>query len=70
MLRDLAPLFAYMRRYRWEYLWGTLSCVAANAIWVQFPRIIEKAIDALQEGSATRQKILGFAALLVLIVLV
>jgi ATP-binding cassette subfamily B protein len=70
MLRDLAPLFAYMRRYRWGYLWGTLSCVAANAIWVQFPRIIEKAIDALQKGTATRQSILGFAALLVLIALV
>ena len=25
MLGDLAPLFSYMRRYRWGYVWGTLS---------------------------------------------
>lgn len=64
MLRDLAPLIKYMRRYRWGYLWGTLSCIATNAVAVQFPRVIEKAVDALKNG-ATREKILVFAGLLV-----
>ena len=34
MFRDLAPLSSYMRRYRWGYLWGTLSCISTNAIWI------------------------------------
>jgi ATP-binding cassette subfamily B protein len=69
MLRDLAPLFAYMRRYRWGYLWGTLSCIASNAIWVLFPQVIQRAIDAMGHG-VSRQQILVFAGLLVAIALV
>jgi ATP-binding cassette subfamily B protein len=69
MLRDLGPLFKYMRRYRWGYLWGTLSCIATNAVSVQFPRVIEIAVDALKNG-ATQRKILVFAGLLVAIAVV
>src|ERR1700677_4733620 len=69
MLRDLRPLFAYMRRYRWGYLWGTLSCIATNAVWVFFPQVLKKAIDALSHG-ATRNEILLFAGELVGIALV
>jgi ATP-binding cassette subfamily B protein len=64
MLRDLRPLFAYMRRYRWGYLWGTLSCICTNAVAVQFPRVLEKAIDGLKQG-ASLHLILLFAGLLV-----
>jgi ATP-binding cassette subfamily B protein len=64
MFRDLAPLSSYLRRYRWGYLWGTLSCVCTNTIWVLFPLVIEKAVDAMGRG-ATRRTILLFAALLV-----
>lgn len=66
MLRDLSPLLAYMRRYRWGYLGGTLACIFANAIWVQFPRVLESAINALERGT-TRQHILLLALLLVAI---
>ena len=66
MLRDLAPLFTYMRRYRMGYVWGTLSCIATNAIAVQFPRVLGKAVDALGKGVA-RERILLFASLLVAI---
>jgi ATP-binding cassette subfamily B protein len=69
MFRDLAPLFGYMRRYRWGYLWGTLSCICANAVWVLFPQVIKMAIDKMQHG-VTREKILFFAGLLVLVALV
>jgi ATP-binding cassette, subfamily B, multidrug efflux pump len=69
MLRDLGPLFSYMRRYRWGYLWGTLSCIATNAVWVLFPQVIRRAIDGLEHG-ITRERILVFAGLLVLIALV
>ena len=68
MLRDLRPLFVYMRRYRWGYLWGTLSCIATNGVWVLFPLVIEKAIDGLEHG-VTRQRILVFSGLLVAIAL-
>jgi ATP-binding cassette subfamily B multidrug efflux pump len=64
MLRDLRPLFTYMRRYRWDYLWGTLSCIATNAVAVQFPRVLQKAIDGLTRG-ASRNQILLFAGLIV-----
>ena len=70
MLRDLAPLYSYMRRYRWRYLWGTLSCVATNTVWVQFPRVLEKAVNTLKDGSATRAMILLFAGELIAIALV
>ncbi|MGA2889792.1 MAG: ABC transporter ATP-binding protein [Terracidiphilus sp.] len=69
MLRDLAPLFSYMRRYRWGYLWGTLSCICTNGIWVLFPQVIQRAIDEMSLG-VTRQRILFYAALLVAIALV
>jgi ATP-binding cassette subfamily B protein len=69
MFRDLGPLFAYMRRYRWGYLWGTLSCVATNAVAVQFPRVIQVAIDEMGHG-VLRSRILLFAGLLVLIAIV
>jgi len=66
MLRDLRPLFAYMRRYRWGYVWGTLSCIATNAVWVFFPQVLKHAIDAMSHG-VTRAQILIFAVELVAI---
>ena len=69
MLRDLAPLFQYMRRYRWGYVWGTLSCIATNAVWVLFPQVLRKAIDELGRG-VSRQQVLIFAGELVAISLV
>jgi len=70
MLRDLRPLFAYMRRYRWGYLWGSLSVVATNAVWVLFPKVIERALHAMGLHGVTRNLILGYSGLLVLIVAV
>ena len=69
MFRDLGPLFGYMRRYRWSYLWGTLSCVCTNAIWVQFPGVLGRAVNSIEKGT-TRQQIVIFAGLLVAISLV
>jgi ATP-binding cassette, subfamily B, multidrug efflux pump len=56
-----------MRRYRWGYVWGTLSCIATNAASVQFPRVLGMAVDRLQKNLADHKAILGFAALLVAI---
>ncbi len=68
MLRDLVPLFKYMRRYRGSYVWGTLACITTNIIWVQFPRVLGNAIDTIAKGT-THQRILYFAGLIVIIAL-
>ncbi len=73
MLQELKPLFRYMARYRWGYLWGTLALVATNAIWVLFPKVIEAAINELNHpglltnpvSTAERNRILFYAGLLV-----
>jgi ATP-binding cassette subfamily B protein len=70
MLRDLRPLFSYMRRYRWGYVWGSLSVIATNIVSVQGPRILGKAIDYLKQNGATRNTILFYAGLLVAVYLV
>jgi ATP-binding cassette, subfamily B, multidrug efflux pump len=70
MLRDLRPLFIYMRRYRWGYLWGSLSCIATNAAAVQAPRVLGWAVDSLKGHYANHRMILGFAGLLVAISIV
>jgi ATP-binding cassette subfamily B protein len=69
MLRELRPLFAYMRRYRWGYLWGSLCVIATNAVWVLFPKVLQQAIDALNHG-VTRRRILFFAGILIAIALI
>ena len=69
MLGDLGPLYSYMRRYRWQYVQGTLACVATNIVAVQFPRVLGMAINRIQQGT-TRELILIFAAILVAISLV
>jgi ATP-binding cassette subfamily B multidrug efflux pump len=62
MFRNLQPLFPYMRRYWRGYLWGCFCTVLANAIWVQFPRVIGIAVNDLQKG-VTWNKILEYSGL-------
>jgi ATP-binding cassette subfamily B multidrug efflux pump len=66
MLATLRPLFPYLRRYSRDFIWGGLSVVVSNAIWILFPQVIRIAIDDLNQG-VTRQKIFLYAGLLVLI---
>jgi len=70
MLREMRPLFSYMRRYRWGYVWGTLTCIGTNAAAVQFPRVLGWAVDELQGHQTSRNAVLLFAGLLVAISLV
>ena len=69
MFRDLKPLFRYMVRYRWGYLWGTLALMATNAIWVIFPKILEQAVNELNHRdlhqASSQRIVLYYAALLV-----
>ncbi|MGB7137347.1 MAG: ABC transporter ATP-binding protein, partial [Acidobacteriaceae bacterium] len=69
MFRNLKPLLPYMRRYWRGYLWGCLCTIAANAIWVQFPRVIGVAIGDLTV-SITWNKIFAYAGLLMAVTVV
>jgi ATP-binding cassette subfamily B multidrug efflux pump len=66
MLATLRPLLPYLRRYSRDFVWGGLSVVVSNAIWILFPQVLRVAIDDLNHG-VTRQKIFLYAGLLVLI---
>jgi len=69
MFTKLKPLFPYMRRYWRGYLWGCLCTVAANAVWVQFPRVIGMAADDLTRA-VTWHKVFGYAGLILGVTLI
>jgi len=69
MFRNLRPLLPYMRRYWRGYTWGCLCTVAANAVWVQFPRVIGVAANDLSIG-VTWHKIFAYAGLLMAVTIV
>src|SRR6201996_6502223 len=64
MLSILRPLFPYLRRYARDFVWGGISAVVSNLIWIFFPQVIRVAIDDLNQG-VTREKILLYGGLLV-----
>jgi len=64
--KSLRPLLPYLKRYRWEYVAGTLCVFLTNGIWILFPLVLGKAADDLHEG-VTRHKLLLYAAVLLAI---
>jgi ATP-binding cassette subfamily B protein len=74
MIRDLKPLFGYMARYRWGYLWGTLALIATNGMKVLFPQVLGRAVNELNhlgpDPAAMRRTILFYAGLVVGIALI
>src|SRR5258708_18369864 len=62
-LKNLSPLFPYLKKYRSAYLWGTLCVLIMNGVWILFPLVLRRAIDDLRIG-VTIQKLLVSAALL------
>jgi ATP-binding cassette, subfamily B, multidrug efflux pump len=69
MFKRLRPLYPYLKKYRWGYFWGTLAVFLNNGIWILFPQVIRRAIDALNLG-ITHQKLATYAGLLLAVVLV
>src|SRR5579884_3451160 len=69
MFKRLRPLYPYLKKYRWGYFWGTLAVFLNNGIWIFFPQVIGKAIDALKAG-VTQQKLVTYAGLLLAVVFV
>src|SRR5256714_7950982 len=64
MLNHLRPLFPYMKKYKWGFVWGTLSVFLHNGIWVIFPLVLGSAIDDLKKG-VSQHKSLVYALLLI-----
>jgi ATP-binding cassette subfamily B multidrug efflux pump len=63
MLKNLQPLFPYLKKYRVTLFWGAVTVLFNNGIWVLFPQVIRRAVDDLNHG-ATRHKFLIYALLL------
>src|SRR5580692_3423927 len=66
--KSLRPLFPYLKRYRWEYVFGTACVFLTNGIWILFPLVLGRAADDLN-GGVTRHKLLVYAGLLLAIAL-
>ncbi len=77
MLKQLRPLFPYMKKYRRGYLIGGLTVLFNNGIWILGPLVIRGAVNDLQgwhEGKlaadAMAHKLLIWALLLVAVIAV
>jgi ATP-binding cassette, subfamily B, multidrug efflux pump len=66
MIKNLRPLFPYLKRYRWTLFWGALTVFGNNGIWVLFPQVIGRAINDLNRN-ATRHRFMVYALLLLAI---
>jgi ATP-binding cassette subfamily B multidrug efflux pump len=69
MLKQLRPLFPYLKKYRAGLTFGAVTVLLNNGIWILFPQVIRKAVDDLNTG-VTRHKLLQWALLLVAVVAV
>src|SRR5437868_5036671 len=63
MLKRLKPLAPYLWRYRPAFVFGGLSLLLTNGIWVLFPQIIRRAVDDLN-SSVTRDKLVVYSLLI------
>ncbi|HWR36654.1 MAG TPA: ABC transporter ATP-binding protein [Clostridia bacterium] len=64
MIQNLRPLFPYLRRYWRKYVFGTISVLLNNGIWILFPLVIRRAIDDINTG-VTREKLITYSLLLI-----
>jgi ATP-binding cassette, subfamily B, multidrug efflux pump len=67
--KSLRPLYPYLKKYRRGFLVGSLCVLLLNGIAVQFPQVIQRAIDYLNDGGRSVRRLEFYALLLVLIAL-
>jgi ATP-binding cassette subfamily B protein len=65
--KSLRPLSPYLKKYWRGFAWGTLCVLLLNGIWVQFPQILQRALDYLKNGGRGVGQ-LGFYALLLVLI--
>jgi len=61
--KSLRPLLPYFKKYRRNYVVGTICIFLTNGIWILFPQVIRRAVDDLH-GGVTRHKLVTYALLL------
>src|SRR5246500_1342657 len=66
--KNLRPLLPYFKKYRSGLALGALCVLLTNGIWIQFPRVIQYAVDGLRHG-VTEQKLLKYSLLLIVVAL-
>src|SRR5260370_8368490 len=66
MLKNLHPLRPYLWKHKRTLLWGALSVLLMNGIWVLFPQVLHRAVDDLNRG-VTREQIVVYSLVLVAI---
>ncbi len=59
MLRNLRPLFPYLKKYRWAYLFGAVCVLLNNGIWILFPQVIRRAIDTFEHKAPGKYDSIG-----------
>src|SRR6201987_3094197 len=67
--KSLRPLYPYLKKYRRGFMVGTLCVLLLNGIAVQSPQVIRVALDYLQKGGRSVQKLIFYALLLIAIAL-
>jgi ATP-binding cassette subfamily B multidrug efflux pump len=58
--KSLRPLIPYFKKYRRDYVAGTVCVFLTNGIWILFPLVIRRAVDDLHLG-ITRHKLVYYA---------
>ena len=66
LLKNLRPLFPYLKKYRAAYVWGGLCVLLMNGTWILFPLVIRRAINDLWNG-VTLHKLWTVSLLLLLV---
>jgi len=66
-IRLVAP---YFRRHLSKLLWGFLALMLVDVLQLIIPRVVKWAVDALQQGQATRWMLLEYGLYIILIALI
>src|ERR1700757_1183536 len=67
--KSLRPLYPYLKKYRRGFMVGTLCVLLLNGIAVQSPQVIRVALDYLQKGGRSSQKLVFYPLVMVSIAL-
>lgn len=70
LIESLRPLFPYLKKHRRAYIFGGISVLMMNGIWVLFPLVIGRAIDSLKSAEVSAQTLHTIAKLSLLILAV
>jgi len=60
----LRPLVPYLKRHWTGLVWGGVCVLLNNGVWILFPQVIRRAINALNAG-VTRQKLFTYCLLII-----